>query len=113
VIESLNQPHRGLARYSEEQLGLAAVRATRRWSRWFGGIDTCLVRSLVFAALLAERGEVVLHIGFQPGVNGADLDGHAWVTLDGVPVGVDSRFDQTTVTGTLEMGFSSNRGGSS
>ena len=110
VIESLTDPRRSLARHSEDQLALAAGRATARWSRWFGGIDTCLVRSLVFAALLAGRGEVVLHIGFRPGVSEADLDGHAWVTLDDVPVGVESRFEKSNMAGALAMRISSKRG---
>ena len=30
-----------------ERVARAAGRATARWARWFGGLDTCLTRSLV------------------------------------------------------------------
>ena len=75
--------------HSEDRLGRATARATSRWSRWFGGLDTCLVRSLVLGALLADRTNVALNIGFRPGENRLTLDGHAWVTIDGLPVGPD------------------------
>jgi hypothetical protein len=73
----------------------AAQRACSRWARWFGGIDTCLTRSLVAGALLAKRHEVVLHVGFRPTQQGAEaVDGHAWLVVDGVAVeltGLDER----------------------
>ena len=50
-----------------DRVALAAARATARWSRWFGGLDSCLTRSLVAGAMLAGRGGVALHIGFRPG----------------------------------------------
>jgi hypothetical protein len=62
----------------------AAQRACGRWARWFGGLDTCLTRSLVAGALLAGRREVVLHVGFRPSEAGAAaVDGHAWLRVDG------------------------------
>lgn len=62
----------------------AAQRAGCRWSRWFGGLDTCLTRSLVAGALLAGSHEVVLHVGFRPTDQGAEaVDGHAWLVVDG------------------------------
>ena len=46
---------------------------------------TCLMRSLVLAALLrAQRVPVELRIGVRPG--GAPLDAHAWVEYDGRPI---------------------------
>ena len=62
----------------------AAQRACGRWARWFGGIDTCLTRSLVAGALLAGSHEVVLHVGFRPTDQGPEsVDGHAWLVVDG------------------------------
>ena len=62
----------------------AAQRACSRWARWFGGLDTCLTRSLVAGALLAGSHEVVLHVGFRPTDRGAEaVDGHAWLVVDG------------------------------
>ena len=62
----------------------AAQRACSRWGRWFGGLDTCLTRSLVAGGLLAGSHEVVLHVGFRPTDRGADgVDGHAWLIVDG------------------------------
>ena len=73
----------------------AAQRACGRWARWFGGLDSCLTRSLVAGALLAGRHEVVLHVGFRPTQQGADaVDGHAWLVVDGTAVeltGLDAR----------------------
>jgi hypothetical protein len=66
----------------------AAVRASIRAARWFGSRDTCLTRALVVAALLSDRGGVLLHVGFAaPAAGGGALEGHAWVTLDGAIVG--------------------------
>jgi len=110
VVESLARRRRVPNGYSEDQLGLAAARATTRWSRWFGGVDTCLVRSLVLAALLVGRGEVVLHIGFRPGEREANLGGHAWVTLNGRPVGADGSFDEGVMAGAFAITFSAERG---
>jgi hypothetical protein len=67
----------------------AAVRAGTRVARRGLRIDTCLTRSLVVGALLSDRDDVVLHVGFRPGAVGeggeasAVHDGHAWVTVAG------------------------------
>ncbi len=68
----------------------AAARACRLLSRLIGTLDTCLTRSLVAGALLAERAGVELHIGFKaPGGDDAVIDdGHAWITVDGQSVSV-------------------------
>jgi hypothetical protein len=66
----------------------ATVRACRRAARWLGLRDTCLVRSLVVGALLSDRDDVHVHVGFAPGpAGGRVLEGHAWVTVAGQVVG--------------------------
>jgi hypothetical protein len=67
----------------------AAARACRRLERWLDGVDSCLTRSLVAGVLLADRAEVVLHVGFRSvrGSPGLSADGHAWLTLGGEAVG--------------------------
>jgi hypothetical protein len=72
-----------------QRVAIAASRASGRWCRWFGGINSCLTRSLVAGAMLAARGDVVLHVGLRPGNGDLVVDGHAWITLDGMPVGAD------------------------
>lgn len=66
-----------------ERARLAAARACARYARWFGGLNTCLTRSLVAGALLCGRYQVSLHVGFRPGSDEAPVDGHAWLTVDG------------------------------
>ncbi|MGB5295438.1 MAG: lasso peptide biosynthesis B2 protein, partial [Thermoanaerobaculia bacterium] len=62
---------------------LAVERAASRLGR-FGLTDTCLIRSLALATLLADRDEVQLHIGFRSTDSiEVVLSGHAWVTLGG------------------------------
>ncbi len=62
----------------------AALRGCSRLARHAGGVDTCLTRSLVAGALLADRGDVVLRLGFRPSAEGgAPLDGHAWLEVAG------------------------------
>ncbi len=84
----------------------AAQRACNRWARWFGGLDTCLTRSLVAGALLAGGHEVVLHVGFRPTDRGAEaVDGHAWLVVDGEVVeltGLDHEHGEPYST-TLEL----------
>lgn len=81
----------GGGRHDAERSTLAALRATNRWSRWFGGINTCLVRSLVIGAMLEGSGRIVLHIGFRPGETEMSIDGHAWVTVDDRALGIDGQ----------------------
>jgi hypothetical protein len=89
---------------------LAAARAVTRWSRWCGGMNTCLIRSLVLGGLLARgRGEVMLNIGFRPGEHESSVDGHAWVTIDGNPVGADGDLARERYTRILNVAFSSLR----
>jgi hypothetical protein len=77
----------------------AAVRAGTRLARWRGALDSCLTRALVVAALVADRDEVAIHVGFRRGQS-AILDagtalheGHAWVSVDGVAVTPESGGD--------------------
>ena len=84
VVERMGARGRGIA---VDDALRASQRACNRWARWFGGIDTCLTRSLVAGALLAGSHEVVLHVGFRPTDRGAGaVDGHAWLMVDGEPV---------------------------
>jgi hypothetical protein len=92
-------------RAAPERIALAAARATARWARWFGGIDTCLTRSLAAGAMLAGRGEVVLHVGFRPGQEERMVDGHAWITVEGEPVGADGRVAGEPYTKVLAIPF--------
>ncbi len=89
LVAEMSLLQRGFQRHSVDRLGRAAARATARWSRWFGGFDTCLVRSLVLGAMLADRPGVALIVGFKPGQDQLSVDGHAWVTVHGSPVGPD------------------------
>lgn len=60
-----------------------ATRVAWRTSRLlglFGGLDSCLVRSLVLGTLLSDRPGVFIHLGFRPGE--ADTEGHAWVSIN-------------------------------
>ena len=82
--------HRGRStKLSVADLALATRRATRRWARWGRGLDTCLIRSLVLGALIADRGRVVLTVGFRAGDDATVPEGHAWLTLDGRELGHD------------------------
>jgi len=68
----------------------AVARAASRLGR-LGLTDTCLIRSLALAALLADHNGVQLHLGFRPtGSPEALLSGHAWVTLAGRALPDDS-----------------------
>lgn len=69
-----------------------------------GGRATCLVRSLVAGALLADRADVVLHVGFRPAQPmSSDLhEGHAWLSCAGTlvipmdsPERSDGRYKET------------------
>jgi hypothetical protein len=91
--------------WPQSRVELAARRAVAGWRRWFGGIDTCLTRSLVLGGMLAGRGEVMLNVGFRPGEEELTVDGHAWVTVDGRPVGGDGALAQERYTRILAVPF--------
>lgn len=61
----------------------AAGRALRLLRLVFGSLDTCLVRALTVARLLAPHHEVSLCLGFRPVPSGVPADGHAWLLVDG------------------------------
>jgi hypothetical protein len=96
--------------YPAPRVELATARAVTRWRRWFGGIDSCLIRSLVLGGLLAGQGDVKLNIGFRPGEEKPTVDGHAWVTVNGSPVGADGGFAGERYTRVLELPFSRDSG---
>jgi hypothetical protein len=95
---------------AEDRVELASRRAISVWRRWFGGIDTCLTRSLVLGGMLGARGEVALNIGFRPGEEEPSLDGHAWVTVDARPVGGDGVLSQERYTRILAVPFTCSPG---
>ena len=105
VVEDMNRRGGGNGRYSVDRLALATARATARWARWFGGLDTCLIRSLVLASMLADRQDVALVIGFRPGVEDAAVDGHAWVTVAGRAVGPDGFLAQDDYSRLIAVPF--------
>ncbi len=72
-------PHR----VSPGEANRAARRACLRVGRWAGGLNSCLTRSLVAGALLADRDDVALHVGFRQAKPAPPHEGHAWVTLAG------------------------------
>lgn len=60
----------------------AAGWAARVARRLRGRLDTCLVRSLVAGALVADAPEVAVRVGFRrPWATGDLLDGHAWLCV--------------------------------
>ena len=84
VIQGMGSPGFPARKISSDEALRAAQRACSRWARWFGGLDSCLTRSLVAGALLAGSHEVVLHVGFRPTDQGSEaVDGHAWLVVDG------------------------------
>jgi hypothetical protein len=98
---------RGVAApHSVDRVAQAAARATSRWSRWFGGLDSCLTRSLVLGAMLGDRGNVELNIGFRSHVTDDVVAGHAWISVDGRPVGPDSELADDSYSRVLEVPFS-------
>lgn len=105
VVEDIASSGGGGRGYSVPRVELATVRAANRWRRWFGGFDTCLIRSLVLGGLLADRGEVKLNIGFRPGEEQPLIDGHAWVTIDGNRVGADGDLAGERYTRVLTVPF--------
>jgi len=106
VVEDLCRWSAGLHEVSIERLARAADRAGARWNSWFGGMNTCLIRALVLGALLADRGEVVLNLGFRRGDDPEPrLAGHAWVTVGGRPVGSDGHLAGSGYTRVLEIPY--------
>jgi hypothetical protein len=82
---------RGLPSTVGADEGHRAVERAASRLRGLGLTDTCLIRSLALATLLADRDEVQLHLGFRSSDSiEAVLSGHAWVTLDGRPLPDDS-----------------------
>ena len=110
IVASIARRGGGGGRQPTQRVELAATRAVARWCRWCGGIDTCLTRSLVLGGMLVGRGIVELNIGFRPGEEEPALDGHAWVTVDGRPVGNDGSLAQERYTRVLATPFSRSPG---
>ena len=106
VVELISQRAGGGGEHPVHRLERATKRAVLRSRRWFGGVDTCLTRSLVLGGLLAGRGEVALNIGFRPGEEEPALDGHAWVTIDGRAAGADGSLAKERYTRVLRVPFS-------
>jgi len=77
--------HRKLARPLSQRVVDTALLASRRAVVRFCPLNSCLTRSVVLYRLLASHEGVAIHYGFRRR-DGA-LEGHAWVTVDGVAVG--------------------------
>lgn len=106
VVQDLCSRGGGSKKLSVERLARAAARACARWQAWFGGANTCLVRSLVLGALLSDREEVVLNLGFRAGDDSRpELAGHAWVTVGGQAAGSDGHLAENRYTRVLEIPF--------
>ena len=106
LVEDLSTRGRGLTGFSIDRLARAAERASVRWTSWVGGMNTCLVRSLVFGALLADRRGVALNVGFKSDDDPEPrLAGHAWITVAGVAVGGDGDLAENSYTRVLEIPF--------
>jgi hypothetical protein len=105
VVEDMKGRGGGNGRYSSDRLALATARATARWARWFGGLDTCLIRSLVLGSMLADRQDVALVVGFRPGAEDVAVDGHAWVTVAGRAVGPDGILAQDDYSKLIAVPF--------
>jgi len=90
-----------------EPIVRAAARSCAKVRVWFGGLDTCLTRSLVAGRLLSGCGVVILHVGFRPGESYGTADGHAWLTLDERRVELASRLEagRDDFTMTLALPF--------
>ena len=110
VVETHARRGGGGREYPVQQVELAVRRAIWRWRRWFGGVDSCLTRSLALGGMLAGRGDVVLNIGFRPGEEEPVPDGHAWVTVDGIPVGADGALAEERYTRVLAVPFTRSQG---
>ncbi|MCO5192142.1 MAG: lasso peptide biosynthesis B2 protein [Anaerolineae bacterium] len=72
---------------SPDAIGQAVVRASNNRLVSF----SCLPRALTLARMLRQNGyDAVLHIGVRK--QAARLTAHAWVTLNGVPIGDSAEF---------------------
>jgi len=111
LVDRLNRSRPLVATASTRRAAVAAGRACGRLGRWFGGLDTCLTRSLVAGILLAPRTDVMLHVGFRPG-HEKNIDGHAWLAVDGeeIQVTMPPGLDQAPYTSTLELALGCSRG---
>ena len=69
----------------DARTGEMAVLASRRAVARICRLKSCLTRSIVLFHLLERQYPAKLVMGFRPGSDGPD--GHAWVTVDGMPVG--------------------------
>jgi hypothetical protein len=110
VVEAHARRGGGGGGYPIHRVELAVRRAIWRWRRWFGGIDSCLTRSLALGGMLAGRGDVILNIGFRAGEDEPVPDGHAWLTVDGSPVGADGALAEERYTRVLAVPFTSDQG---
>jgi hypothetical protein len=111
VVASMSAPRPWIRRLPLNRLVDAAARANAHWCSWFGGIDSCLTRSLVIGAMLAGRDDVVLNIGFAPGAGDSPLEGHAWVTHRGEALGQDGRFAGDRFSRVLAVPFADHGSG--
>lgn len=83
---------------------VAAARGSRYRARWRGGLDTCLVRTLVAGALLADREGVVLRVGFRSEpTSPARPDGHAWLVVGDSTLGEAPGMDRACYCQALDL----------
>lgn len=81
----------------------AAAWAARVGRRLMGRRDTCLIRSLIAGALVADLDDVAVRVGvYRPWSSGDLLDAHAWLTVAGreVPASREpagDRFEEVVV----------------
>ncbi len=62
----------------------ASARAAGILARRLGLLGSCLVRSMVLGALLADQDGTAVHVGFRSDETAQDeLQGHAWVSFRG------------------------------
>ena len=106
VVAGMARRHGVAASHPVDRVARAAARATSRWSRWFGGLDSCLTRSLVLGSMLGSRRHVELNVGFRSHDTDDVVAGHAWITVDDRPVGPDSELADDAYSRVLEVPFS-------
>jgi hypothetical protein len=87
-----------------ETTWIAAARGSRLRASWRGGLDTCLVRALVAGTLLADRGGVVLHVGFCPDPCGTPRAlGHAWLSVGDQTWGLPATLSGEAYSAALDL----------